>query len=296
MDVVEDIFGTALTDTLRQTPYNSASQFLSLLGSEKPKPSLGVACVFQTFDVSRRVVESGLPEPIYLGDGRHLAALFSHEGDLVLLDPYLLHTEPIRITAADIERGSAKVVVPAAPVRVAADGTDKPSRLTARYHRSGDQYAIRLEYSKFSRASNSYVMSRIFNLLSASGFRMPLAEMKNFDALPDDAVRAVLTDPEQTSLSIRTLDLELRRMSEVILPLQGYARGPFVPDDIWVRDFEGQVSRQSSAAAQDVWPELEAATQCTRDDIVEHLIAASEVYRKIADPNLDVAPYSLENE
>lgn len=283
----EDIYTSALRACLTGMPYNSATAFHTSFGDGPPDPRFGMACIHQTIDSGRRAESLGAPAPVFLQDERHVGAVFHDDGDVIVLDPYLLHVDAIRFPRAEVAAGESSIRVEAAPRRQAADGQDKRGRLDARYKATEDGYVIRLSYSRFRPSRGSYVISRHFSLRSASPF-----DMQEFTV----DMLALVTDPEQTSVSIRAYVPELCGTAEAIIPLHGYSTKSFEASDIWLRSGQGVVSRNNGAGSGQVWEQLTGVTTLLQSDIEDHLVGAAQIYQRIADPALDVAPYSLENE
>ncbi|MEU0073361.1 hypothetical protein ABZ027_27975 [Streptomyces sp. NPDC006332] len=282
-----DPFQAALHATLVEMPYNSATEYHRVHGQGDPDTRLGAACIYQTIDVARRAEALGSPPATLLQDERHVAAVFDDGGDIVVLDPYLLHLEPIRFPASEVERGSSSVEVRAAPVRHDAEGEERFARLSARYTARAGAYVIRLSYSRFSPVKNATVLSRHFSLRSSAEFA------------PDDFTRdmnALLTHPEQTSVSVRAVSPDLRTTTEAIVPLHGFAERDFRTDDIWLRSGQGAVLHGSDERAVDVWRQLETSLALDAATLSNHLLGAARIYRHIADPTRAVAPYSLDDE
>jgi hypothetical protein len=109
-------------------------------------------------------------------------------------------------------------------------------------------------------------------------------------------MRSLVTNPEQTSVSVRAYVPETCGTAEAIIPLHGYARKTFSRNDIWLRSSQGVVSRNGEPGSEPVWEQVTGATTLSRSDIEDHLVGATRIYQRIADPAADVAPYSLENE
>ncbi|GGO28097.1 hypothetical protein GCM10010116_56330 [Microbispora rosea subsp. aerata] len=279
-----DIYAKALKGTLTDIPYNSATHYHEYFGDGPADPRFGAACIMQTIDVARRAVDLGAPEPVLLQDMRHVGAVFHDNGDVIVLDPYLLHREPIRFSAEAVESGEATVEVPAAPVRRDSTGARRDGRLHARYKKNRNGYVIRLDYFKFSPSQDKYVLSRHFSLRENELF-----DMREFTA----DIHGLMTHPEQTSVSIRAVLPGLQRTAEAIIPLKGFAERVFTADDIWLRTGEGVVSRNSDPGSSAVWEELEGSLSLPRADIADHLVSAAEIYQRIADPKQELAPYAL---
>ncbi|GAA1855216.1 hypothetical protein [Myceligenerans crystallogenes] len=282
------LYDTALTESLRAMPYNSASQFQTFVAGDTPDPRFGAACLFQTIDAADRAIAAGAPDPVYLKSGRHLAAVFDDGESLVVLDPYLLHREPLVFDLAALrEAGELTVTSPAVQTRYDDDGARKDSILTGTVRTRDDGYVLALEYRRYSPTRRHYVVNRFFELASTGAISRDLSA---FDA------DIHLTHPEQTSLSIRTLNHELTDTAEVILPLRGWQDTVFGVADLWTRDNQGVSRPASSDASGPVWESVTANTGLTRIEIEEHLVEASELYRKKADPAVAIDPYKLDPE
>lgn len=282
-----DIYTRALRESLTSMPYNSATAFHTSFGDGPPDPRLGMACIHQTIDAARRAQSLGAPSAVLVQDERHVGAVFHDSGDVIVLDPYLLHVDAIRFPRAEVSSGKSSVRVEAAPRRQAADGQIKPGRLDARYKATKDGYVIRLSYSRFRPSRGTYVISRHFSIRSTSVF-----DMQDFTK----DMRALVTDPEQTSVSVRAYVPEICGTAEAIIPLHGYPTKTFSTGDIWLRSGQGVVSRNRQAGSEQLWEQITGATMLPQSDIEDHLVGAARIYQRIADPTTDVEPYSLENE
>jgi hypothetical protein len=281
-----DIYTLALRASLAAMPYNSATAFHSSFGDGEPDPRFGKACIHQTIDAARRAQDLGAPAPVLLQDERHVGAVFTDNGDVIVLDPYLLHVDAIRFPRADVISGESSIRVEAAPRRRTAGGQVKLGRLDARYKQTKDGYVIRLSYSRFGPSRGAYVISRHFSLRPTSVF-----DMQEFTT----DMRSLVTDPEQTSVSVRAYVPEVRGTAEAIIPLHGYASRTFTTADIWLRSSQGVVSRNTETGSGPVWEHLTGSTTLCRSDIEDHLIGAARIYQRIADPTADVEPYPLDN-
>lgn len=281
-----DPYSLALRETLREMPYNSATEFLTRYGRTAPDRRLGAACIHQTIDVARRASELGAPTGRILQDERHIGAVFEDDDAIVVLDPYLLHTEPIVFSADQVRSGSATVTVPAIPTRRDRSGARRVARLSARYRSTPDGYLIRLAYEKFRPSSDTFVMTRHFTLRSGSLF-----DLEEFSS----DMTALLTHPEQTSLSVRAVLPELDATAEAILPLRGFATRTFTESDIWLRVSDGSLARHGTAGSARLWDVLTRAVPVSRSEITDHILAAARIYTDIADPAVELEEYHLED-
>lgn len=284
-DSVEAAYAGALRDTLSQMPYNSATAFHDHSGVSETPPELGAACILQTHDVARRATERGAPPAVLLQDERHVAAVFHDEAGVVVLDPYILHIDPIRFSKSDIAVGFATTTVDAVPMRRDKQGQVRPARLAATYKTTSNGYVIRLSYSKFSPTQDKYVLSRHFSLRSDSFFHL--------ETFTRD-MTGLLTDPEQTSVSIRAVLVEQGRTAEAILPLRDFASRQFTAADIWLRDSQGRM--QANQWGSNVWQDLESATGHTGARIADYLVEAGVLYQALADPAQHLASYPVVDE
>lgn len=281
-------YSTALESTLREMPYNSAMEYHRAHGSEQPNERLGSACILQSIEAAARAHAAGAPAPILLHDERHVAAIFDDPDlGIVVLDPYLLHLHPVIFPRSEIQSGRSTVEVPAAPIRMSARGIVRSGKLKARYVGKDGGFVIRLSTTKFSPSLGRYSLARHFTLRSDALF-----DRRRFA----DNLHGLLTHPEQTSVSVRAVVPSTGTTAEAILPLHRYAHREFAVDDIWLRDGQGAMSQFGSIAADGVWASLEDMVDTGRQDIAEHLVGAARIYKSIADPRTDVAPYSTSNE
>jgi hypothetical protein len=283
-----DIYTEALLESLETMPYNSAAAYHEVFGDAKPDPRLGASCIYQTMDAARRAEERGAPPAVLLQDERHVAAVFYDHGEVVVLDPYLLHLRAIRFPRTEVRAGVSTIEVPAAPERRNLHGAILSGRLDARLKVTrGGGHVIRLAYSRYGPAKGAYTVNRYFSLRSNSLFNM-----RSFVG----DIRVALTHPEQNSLSVRAFIPAIRGTAEAILPLRGYASTKFTADDLWMRSSQGAVSKSGRGESEQVWEALTEAIGLGRIGVEEHLVSAARVYQQIADPAKDLAAYPLENE
>jgi hypothetical protein len=285
--LLSDVQKEVLDEVLVGVPYNSASQFHEYFGTKAAPPRLGLSCAWQSFTAGRMVMErSGIPAE-YLIDGRHVAAVYRQQDSLVILDPYLLHGEPLRLDRGAAVDGVVRTTVDAYPYRVKTDGTPAPSRVRATWDLGDD--TIRLDYLRFSPRRGHNTASRSFLLRPDS----------RIDTVPPaaDFVRRLLVHPEQHSVSIRVLHPVTRQMAELILPLAGRPAG--VAEDghlMLTKDNQGAVAQHGDARFQRDLEVVADAVSASRDDVVAFLLEAAAIHRAAAPAGLDLAPYSLEDE
>lgn len=285
-----NIFKEALTTNLRDFPYNSATQFYTYLQEKDVDYAYGKACVFQTFDVADRVKNTkGIGDAKFLQDGRHVAAVYELPEGIVVLDPYLLHLEPIFFPWNDSLQEIQVKTVPALPIRTNSLGEENSSFLKVAFsQKSKKDYTIILDYYRFSSTKNLHVLSRHFKLNSKQEF--------NLDNNPEN-INELLTHPEQNSLSIRVVSSSTPpKMNEVILPLHDWMNSEIELLPIHVRNNEGRVCSHDSEQAEESWNHIKESTGFDAEDIIDYLRGAAILYSKIANKNIAIKPYNLESE
>lgn len=170
-----------LTEALR-TPYSSAYSLYYITGKPSPE-KLGFNCYEQSRRLERSLVREGL-EGFRLQDtlvGRHLPTICIEGEHLVLLDPYLMHPEPIVLPRGRNFRAEAS----AYPVI---------NGIQSKILVSMDRNLLSVEKTwPTSRRKDSF----LFDLSKSNLIRIT----------PEWYSNAVF-HPEQTSLSVRAIDFE----------------------------------------------------------------------------------------
>ncbi len=283
-----DLLARVLAAVVVEVPYSSASQFHEYFGETPVPAAYGVSCAFQSFEVGRRLAAAGGPQVAYLVDGRHVAAVVRRDDGLEVLDPYLMHREPIRLRLADARPGgTVAATVPALPVRRAADGTPRPARVRAVW--SPARGRLRLEYIRFKPASGGYAVSRLFTLDTEKELHVVPP--------PADVVRPILLHPEQNNLSIRAVDPQTLDVREVVYPLTAQPDGrPPARGGLVARDNQGAVSRPGGSRFDGTLQQLARSVGSTPQDVVEFVLAGVRIHRRVAPPGLELPDYSAVDE
>lgn len=277
----------ALSQTLNLVPYNSAAQYLEHFDGREVAARMGMSCAFQAFWAGRLVAERTGVDAAYYRDGRHRAAVYTDGATVTVLDPYLLHTSPLRLSADDAD-GDGVVVsrVDALPYRMTPSGDLRRSSVAASWDTLTG--AIRLAYTRYSVRRGHDFLSRLFVVADDGPLTLPPAA---------EAVRPHLLHPEQNNLSVRVVHPERLRLAEVVLPLRGLDRvTPETAELLISKDNEGAVATTSSPAFDRDLALVCEAIGCTRAEVRELLLDAASVYVRVAPPSRDLAPYSLEQE
>jgi len=277
-----------LADVVDGVPYSSTSQFHEYFGETPVPSSYGVSCAFQSFEVGRRLASLGGPSVSYLVDGRHVAAVVRRDDGLDVLDPYLMHREPLRLRTAAARSGATVVAtVPALPVRVASDGTARSGRVRAVWNPGRGR--LRLEYIRFRPSLDRYAVSRVFTLDTERELRAVPP--------PADVVRPLLLHPEQNNLSIRSVDAETLAVREIVYPLTRSAREHETGrEGLLVRDNQGVVTSYGEPDFDRVLRDLARSLGESADDVVDFVLAGARIYRRVAPPDLELPEYQAVNE
>ncbi|MEV8533627.1 hypothetical protein [Streptomyces sp. NPDC051211] len=287
--VLQDAFAEVLTEVLTQVPYNSAAQYHLHYGSGSSPERFGTACAWQTFAAGERVARRTGIEAEYRVGGRHVCALYDDGESLTVLDPYLMHRTPLRLTraaAADSADGTVRASSEAYPLRRRPDGSPAPSVLRASW-RPADG-VLRLHYLRFSPRLGDLVMHRAYTMRPGD----TVTELP----VPAPLVRALLLHPEQNNLSVRAVHPGDDGLTEVALPFPGRPRGSLADTRALIaRDNQGTVSRWGTPAFDRELARVAEALTADPDEVVEHLLRAAALYDAAAPAGLLVPDYSLED-
>jgi hypothetical protein len=288
MTLITDAEAEVLAAVVDEVPYSSTSQFHEYFGETPVPASFGVSCAFQSFEVGRRLAANGGPMVSYLVDGRHVAAVVRVEDGLDVLDPYLMHREPIRLRTEDARAGGSVVAsVPALPIRRAENGTLRPGRVRAVWNPGRGR--LRLEYTRFKPSTDGYAVSRVFTLDTEKELRAVPP--------PADVVRPLLLHPEQNNLSIRVVDAETLAVREIVFPLTGGARHRAPSKDgLLVRDNQGAVKAFGAPGFDAVLGDLARSLGSTAGDVVDFVLGGARIYRRVAPPDLELPEYQAVDE
>ncbi|MFI6645716.1 hypothetical protein [Streptomyces sp. NPDC050504] len=286
-----------LDEVLFGIPYNSASPLHERFGTRAAPPCFGTSGARQAFAAGRMVAGRTGVAAEYPVDGRHVAAVYRGPDGVVVLDPYLLHSEPLRLDRSAAVAGAVRVSVDAYPYRVRADGTPAPSRVLATWTLDDD--AVRLDYLRFSPRRGHDVVFRSFTV-------RPEPRPATVPP-PADRVRPFLIHPERHSVSVRVLHPASRQMAALVLPLATRPAGVAADRALLItRDNQGTVATHGQARFQRDAEVVADAVRAQRDDVIAFLLEAAAIHRAAihraaihraaAPAGPDLAPYPLEDE
>lgn len=281
------VFSKALAEVQFRVPYSSASSYHEYYGKGAPPWRLGRGCGWQTFEVTRLVEERCGARPTHLYAGGHSPAMYFGEGEITVLDPYLPHLEPLRLRRADAVSGTVRAGTDAYPLRVRADGTPAPSRLSATWW-VGDGVFL-LEYSRYSPRRSAMVTHRAFTF--HLGTELPAFPV------PAGFARRLLLEPMQNNLSIRALHRKELKMGELVLPFGGRPRDQLVdPAFLIAKDNQGRVSRAGTPAFDRVLELIADAVNGTPAEVTEFVMDAAAIYHRVVPLDQKWPEYSAEDE
>ncbi len=283
-----DAPGRVLADVVRTVPYSSASQYYEYFGNAPADPRFGASCAWQSFEVGRRLTGCDGTAVRYHVDGRHVAAVLHRPDGLDVLDPYLMHLRPLQLRLLDCRPdGTVVSTVPALPMRTDADGTTRPGRVRAVW--LPRQHRLRLEYGRFSPTRGHHFVSRFFSLATDRELRMVPP--------PADVIRPLLLHPEQNNVSVRVVDPDDDQVREILYPLTAPgALTAIRPDLLHARDNQGTLAPADSAAFRRSVGGIARALRTDVADLVEFVLGAAEIYRRVAPTDLVLPPYKLVHE
>jgi len=283
-----DLLGGVLAEVVHTVPYSSASQFYEYFGDTPADTRYGKSCAWQSFEVGRRLAAVGGPTVRYHVDGRHVAAVVHSDEGLDVLDPYLMHLEPVRLRHADARPdGSVVAAVPALPIRLDADGSPRPGRVRASWLPRRNR--LKLEYLRFSPTRGHHVVSRFFTLPTDRELRVVPP--------PADVIRPLLVHPEQNNISVRVVDPQDGQVREVIYPLgQVGPRAPVDADRLCARDNQGAVIRHGHPDFTDTVGAIAHSLGVVPAEVLGFVLGGARIHRQVSPGELELAEYQLVNE
>ncbi|GIF02532.1 hypothetical protein Asi03nite_00700 [Actinoplanes siamensis] len=286
-DVVAPSFASAHEDVLFDVPYCSAAPFHEFYGKGPPPRRLGRGCAWQSFEAARLVQERTGVKATLLFSGRHVAAVYPRADDLVVLDPYLLHREPVVLSRAAAVEGVVTAAGDAFPFRTGAGGEPRPSRLRLTWTVASG--VLHSEYSRFSPRLGRYVTFRAFTF--RPGATLP------FFPPPRGLVRRLILHSEQNNVSIRCVDRGSGRLRELVLPLSGRPREWLVDRrSLITRDNQGAVGRGGTEEFRRDLAGICACVGSDPEELIGYVLGAAQLYAATAPEDLVVAEYRVEDE
>ena len=280
-------FADALEEVQFRVPYSSAASYHEYYGTGAPPWRLGRGCGWQTFEVARLVGERCGARPTHLYAGGHSPAMYFDEDGITVLDPYLPHVEPLRLSRADAVAATVRADTDAYPIRSRPDGTPAPSRLSGTWWVADG--VLLLEYARFSPRRSAMVTHRAFTFHLAT-------ELPTFP-VPDGFARRLLLEPMQNNLSIRALHRGERRIGELVLPFSGRPREQLVdPAFLIVKDNQGRVSRAGTPGFARVLELIADAVDGTPEEVSAYVMGAAVIYHRVVPLDQKWPDYSVEDE
>ncbi|MDH6222496.1 hypothetical protein [Streptomyces pseudovenezuelae] len=280
-------FADALEEVQFRVPYSSAASYHEYYGTGAPPWRLGRGCGWQTFEVARLVEERCGARPTHLYAGGHSPAMYFGEDDITVLDPYLPHVEPLRLSRADAVSGTVRAGTDAYPIRSRPDGTPAPSRLSGTWWVADG--VLLLEYARFSPRRSAMVTHRAFTFHLAT-------ELPTFP-VPDGFARRLLLEPMQNNLSIRALHRGERRIGELVLPFTGRPREQLVdPAFLIAKDNQGRVSQAGTPDFARVLELIADAVDGTPEEVTAYVMDAAAIYHRVVPLDQKWPDYSAEDE
>ncbi|MCG8673527.1 MAG: hypothetical protein MI867_29335 [Pseudomonadales bacterium] len=284
-----EILSRELKNFLVEVPYNSISQFYKAFNKQETDKRFGVSCVWQSYELGRRLTEKGICDVSYYVDGRHIALVCSTDEEEYLIDPYLLHTTPIEIyrrfdldTDNPITRESY-----AYPYRKTGKSKYKPAKVVTKYYPSSNE--ISLTYKRFSPSKEHYVPSRLFRLKLDNEFSTTPPDVNDF--------RHLLHHGEQNNLSIRIVHRKDYRMYELIYPVALHHRQPISENNLIARDNNGRMLRNdNSEAYAHLVRKLSDSIQCSSEELISFVLGGVEIYEEHAPDLIKHANFYIKDE
>jgi hypothetical protein len=286
-------FYAALNYELRkflvEVPYTSVSQFYQFLGNRNADERYGVSCVWQAYMLGERLKQKKIGQISYYVDGRHVALICRSGNQQYLIDPYLLHTDPLEIkpNAVPESQDSNRSSAHAYPFRSEDNANYKPSKLAATY--CANSNSVRLTYTKYSRSKNHYVISRAFN--------MDLNRNISDSPPPEQIVVPLLHHQEQNNLSIRIVHKHDHRIYELIYPIALHHNKPVDEVHLVARDNDGKMHTFGETDQfRSILTNMSASLECSPKELTNFVLEGVEIYERHAPEVIHYSPFTIGNE
>lgn len=259
-----------LRRVLTGVPYNSISHLYRYLASTTPPPRFGAACVWQALELARRLNAAGLGDIRCLRHHRHAAIVATVDRTPFLLDPYLMHLEPLNLTSLAVCRRHCS---PAYPICTFPDGTRTASVFEAKYN--ARRKTVLLKYHRFDATRREFLTQNRFLLQ----LDRPVGE------IPAEAeILPLFFDPEQTTLSIRTIDPWKEEVLQLRYPISQYHGDRYITETrLILTTNDGRViSYDERTPFEAALSGMCSNIDCTRRELVSFVLGGVELYEKHA--------------
>lgn len=273
------ILKKALNDLLIEMPYNSISHLYQYFTSTTPDSRFGAACAWQTIELANRLKSLGAEELFFVRDHRHGALITACHGRLFLLDPYLMHIEPISLSKLfQSKLGLEFIAYPMCQIR----GISKQvSILHARFY--AKRGVLSLKYKRLNLLTEEYQISHKFKFnLNQRLITRP----------SDDEIIHLFFDPEQNNLSIRAINPIDKRVSQLIYPICLYHGDNLISEKrLVLKTNEGAIIKhQNKAVFENEVNKMCIGLRCSREELISFILGGVEIYEKHAPSRIAYLP------
>lgn len=244
-------------------PYSSATAVYFAAG-ETPGERFGDNCIGQAAAVHDALVSAGF-SPFYVRDGRHHAVIVRARGRITVFDPYLMHAKPI-VIHGEPEIGR-EMEFPAHP-DVACDGRVFPGILRVDFPATD---TLRLRKRRYDAAKGAYEES-VFTF----DLRAPVDR-----PAPEDP--AIAFSPEQTTLSIRTLDPASCQTEHLVYPVaKTHEHGTVDPSMLYAKAGNDARHARGSEEYDSCLARIAGRLGCPPEEVERFVMRSVELYERSA--------------
>jgi hypothetical protein len=273
MQIDRDFLTKAYCSVLKEVPYNSVSSVFNV-AREVPPAVFGGNCIWQVMQLRKRLLNEGVRGTYFLRDGRHHTLIVPSREALFLLDPYLMHKEPINLTEMLDSREKQRKFI-AYPNVIDASGKVQKGYIAIVFEK--DKHRFVIEKGRFNPNLSEYRVLRFFFDLNCPKYRT--LSLSN---------PSVAFHPEQTSLSIRVLDIASGEVMHLIYPIHKFYNLPVNESHLYVktnqclvvphsksRDFNNSVSR------------IATTLNCTIEEMLRFMRRGVVLYNRLAPQDIN---------
>jgi hypothetical protein len=269
------IYQEILANSLYECPYNSISHLYWAFTQDIVPQEMGCPCVWQTKQLGDKLLDLG-HETYFLQEGRHLAVVALIKDNHYLFDPYLLHTLPLNLSM--LNKNHRSIVSEAYPFRSDTKGEPKNGKLEVRWV---NEHSIKLVYWQFSQSKNTYKISRLFTLNLTKKIPSNVKIDVN-EHIP------LLFHPEQTTLSIRSVDRFSHKMWQIVYPIWKYhLEENHDENNILVVDNDGNTYTRNETKYDEILASAVNAIHGNKREIIDFIMKGVLLYEQHAPKEID---------
>lgn len=253
-------------------PYSTVPMVYRLAHEKHLLKYKDTSCLGLSEILKSRLNKQGFKDIFFIRSNRHHALILKNNNEVYLLDPYLLHKEPINLTKI-LDSKQKKEKFEAYPLITTPSGEIKPSYLTVRCQ---DPNIFSVEKGRYNCDLAKYQVTKFsFNIQNA---------VRNLGRLD---MKKLLYDPEQTSLSIRFLDKANMTLTHLVYPINKAFPDKIIDKKLlFVKTNEGKIFNYNDKNFDENLEKMSNQLECTTESLIDFMIQGVKDYFREAPAQL----------